>query len=67
MRTCKKVCKESDSWRKKNTRTRGIPNIGRVRVLVIHCKWLKSLIDINIDMQVSYRVGIFCSKFTIVL
>jgi hypothetical protein len=27
----------------------GRPNVGRVRVLVIHCKWLKSPIDINID------------------
>jgi hypothetical protein len=27
----------------------GIPNFSRVRVLVIHCKWIKSLIYINID------------------
>jgi hypothetical protein len=34
--------KESDSWRKNNTRMGGRPNVGRVRVLVIHCKWMKS-------------------------
>jgi hypothetical protein len=59
--------KESDRWRKNNTCMGGRPNVGRVRVLVIHCKWLKIPIDINIDTQVSYRVAIFCSKFTVVL
>jgi hypothetical protein len=33
----------------------GRPNVGRVRVLVIHCKWLKSPSDIKIDMWVSER------------
>jgi hypothetical protein len=33
----------------------GRPNVDRVRVLVIHCKWLKSPIYINIDMQVLYK------------
>jgi hypothetical protein len=45
--------KESDIWRKNNTCMGGRPNVGRVRVLVMHCKWLKSLIEINIDTQVS--------------
>jgi hypothetical protein len=27
----------------------GIPSVGRVRVLVINCKWLKILIYINRD------------------
>jgi hypothetical protein len=33
------------------------PNVRRVRVLVIFCKWLKSPKCINIDMKVSYRGG----------
>jgi hypothetical protein len=53
------VHKESDSWRKNNTCMGGRPNVGRVRVLVIHSKWLKSLIDINIDTQVSYKSWVF--------
>jgi hypothetical protein len=35
------------------------PSVRRVRVLVIFCKWLKSLKSlkcINIDTKVSYRV-----------
>jgi hypothetical protein len=54
---CKKSCIEgSDSWRKNNTRMGEKTSIRRVRVLVIFCKWLKSLKCINIDMKVSYRV-----------
>ena len=33
----------------------GITSVGRVRVLVIHCKWMKSPIYINRDTKVSYR------------
>jgi hypothetical protein len=53
---CKKACtKESDSWRKNNTRMGERPNVRRVRVLVIFCKRLKSPKCINIDTKVSYR------------
>jgi hypothetical protein len=31
------------------------PNVRRVRVLVIFCKWLKSPKCINIDTKVSYK------------
>jgi hypothetical protein len=58
--------KESDNWRKNITCMGGIPNFDRVRVLVIHCKWLKIPIDINIDMQVSEKGWSFHSKFTVV-
>jgi hypothetical protein len=59
-RACKKACtKESDSWRKNwrknNMRMGEKPNVRRVRVLVIFCKWLKSPKCINIDTKVSYR------------
>jgi hypothetical protein len=44
------VHKESDSWKEEQHACMGgRPNVGRVRVLVIHCKWLKSPIYINID------------------
>jgi hypothetical protein len=53
---CKKACtKESDSWRKNITCMGEIPNVRRVRVLVIFCKRLKSLKCINIETKVSYR------------
>ena len=56
MRACKKTCtRKATTRRKNNTHMRGRPNVGRVRVLVIHCKWLKSLIYRNIDTHVSYR------------
>ena len=47
---------ERDSWKEElHACIHGIPNDVRVRVLVIHCKWLKSPIYINRDTQVSYR------------
>jgi hypothetical protein len=50
------VCtKESDNWRRNNTRMRERPNVIRVRVLVIFCKRMKSPKCINIDTKVSYR------------
>jgi hypothetical protein len=33
----------------KHARMGGITNVGRVRVSLIHCKWLKNPIYINID------------------
>jgi hypothetical protein len=57
MHACKKACtKENDRWRRSNTRMGEIPNVRRVRVLVIFWKSLKSPKCINIDMKVSYRV-----------
>jgi hypothetical protein len=55
------VHKERDNWRKKNMRMGGIPNVKRVRVLVIFYKWMKTLKCINIDTKVSYRrlLGVF--------
>jgi hypothetical protein len=51
-----------------HARMGGIPNVGRVRVLVIHCKWLKSPIYINRDIQVSYRVWLsFCISSAFVI
>jgi hypothetical protein len=42
--------KERENWKEEqHMRMGGRTNIGRVRVLVIHCKWLKSPIYINID------------------
>ena len=41
--------------KEKHARMGGRPNIGRVRVLVMLCKWLKSPKCKNIDTQVSYR------------
>jgi hypothetical protein len=44
------VHKESDSCKEEqHTRMRGRPNVGRVRVLVMYCKWMKSPKRINID------------------
>ena len=44
------VHKGSDSWEEEqHTHMGGRPNVGRVRVFVIHCKWMKNPIDINID------------------
>jgi hypothetical protein len=41
---------ESDNWKEEqHTRMQGRPNDGRVRVLVMHCKGLKSQKCINID------------------
>jgi hypothetical protein len=44
-----------DSWKEaKHAYEEGRPNDSRVRVFVrFFCKWLKILIDINIDTQVS--------------
>jgi hypothetical protein len=42
--------KESNKWKEENhTCMGGIPNVDRVRVFVIHFKWMKRPIDINID------------------
>jgi hypothetical protein len=42
--------KGSDNWEEEqHMHMGGRPNVGRVRVFVIHCKWMKSPIDINID------------------
>jgi hypothetical protein len=44
------VYKGSDSWEEEqHAPMGGIPNADRVMIFVIHCKWLKSLIDIKID------------------
>jgi hypothetical protein len=50
-RACKKVCTRKATAGRKNNMHRmgGRPNVGRVRVLVIYCKWMKSLKYINID------------------
>jgi hypothetical protein len=56
MSECKKACiEENDNWRKNNTCMGDKPSVRRVRVLVIFCKWLKSLKCINIDTKVSYK------------
>jgi hypothetical protein len=45
------VHKESNNWKEEqHTCMEGRPNVGRVRVLVIYCKRLKSPKYINIDM-----------------
>jgi hypothetical protein len=44
------VHKGSDSWEEEQHTHMGVrPNVGRVSVFVIHCKWMKNPIDINID------------------
>jgi hypothetical protein len=57
--TCTHARKHAQGNRKleeeQHARMGGRPNFSRFRVLVIHCKWLKILIYINIDMQVSER------------
>lgn len=42
---------DSDSWKEEqNMHMGGIPNIGKVRILVIYCKRMNILKYINIDM-----------------
>jgi hypothetical protein len=49
------VHKESNNWKEEQqTCMGGIPNDGRIRVLAMYCKWMKSPKCINIDIEVCW-------------